>query len=125
MDMTFKNETSLSLVQYFPEVTCLCSITKVPFFSKLEVEFVPERKLLEFIAFDEWLKSLADKDFTIESLCQAVFDKLSDELGMINLSVTVHANTIVHSPAVANKSRTVNKKYKDIVQVNLPKEIIK
>lgn len=122
MSMTIPNDTKLSLVQYFPEVTAQCSITKVPFFSKLEIEYVPEKKLLEFIAFDDWLKTLYTQEFTIESLCDSIFEKITAELGYINLSVTVHATTQVHHPAVASRARTVSKKVRDAVTQNLPKE---
>lgn len=120
--LTMPNDTKLSLVQYFPEVTCLCSITKVPFFGKLEIEYVPERKLLEFIAFDGWLQTLADKEYTIESLCDAIFNQLTDALGYINLSVTLHASTQVHHPAIASRQRTVREKVRKAVADNLPKE---
>ena len=107
MSMTFPNDTSVSLIQYFPEVTCLCSVTKVPFFSRVDIEFVPGKKLLEFIAFDEWLMTLSDKSYTIESLCDAIFDKLTEEIGYTNMSVSVNATTVVHKSAKAIRVRNV------------------
>lgn len=108
MSMTFPNETKVSLIQYFPEVTCLCSVTKVPFFARVDIEFTPGNKLLEYIAFEEWLMTLSNKEYTIEGLCDVIFDKLTEEVGYTNMSVTLHASTIVHANTQVVRVRNVD-----------------
>jgi NADPH-dependent 7-cyano-7-deazaguanine reductase QueF len=108
MSMTFPNETKVSLIQYAPEVTCLCAVTKVPFFARVDIEYTPGKKLLEYIEFEEWLQTLSNKEHTIESLCDVIFDKLTDEVGYTNLSVTLHASTIVHANVQVLRVRNVD-----------------
>lgn len=108
--MSVPNNSGVGLVQYFPEYSCICAIEKIPFSGRMEIEYVPGRKLLEFTAFDAWLKTLSTQEFTIEDLVQVVFDKVTEAIGYTNLSVTVHAQTISHFPAAAAKVRNVMEK---------------
>lgn len=43
---------------------------------------------------------------TIESLCRTVFDKLTDVLGDVPLSVAAEACTTVHAPVTATIERS-------------------
>lgn len=106
MSMTIPNTTKVKAVQYRPEFSSFCSIGKQPFQGTLEIEYQPGSKLLEYMAFEEWLKSLHGQEFTIESLCDAVFDKLTDELGIIPLSVIENAKTLAHYPVTCVRART-------------------
>lgn len=63
-------------------------------------------RLLEFEAFERWLVGLALESFTIESLCRTVFDKLTDVLGDVPLSVAAEACTTVHAPVTATIERS-------------------
>ncbi len=111
MSMTIQNETKVNLIQYKPEYHVLCSIGKRPFTGAVEIEFTPVKKLLEFMAFETWLNSLHDKEFTVESLCDTIFDKLTEELGYINLSVTVIAHTTAHANVNVTRLRDVQAEY--------------
>lgn len=103
---TIPNESKVKVIQYRPQFSSYCSIGKQPFWGNMEIEFYPGNKLIEYMAFEEWLKSISSQEFTIESLCDAVFDKLTDELGIIPLSVMVSAQTLAHYPVTAARLRT-------------------
>jgi CRISPR/Cas system CSM-associated protein Csm5 (group 7 of RAMP superfamily) len=106
MSMTFPNESKIKVIQYRPQFSSFCSIGKQPFWGNMEIEFYPGNKLLEFMEFETWLNSLHGQEFTVESLCDAVFDKLTNELGIIPLSVMVNAQTLAHYPVTAARLRT-------------------
>jgi hypothetical protein len=106
MGMTILNESKIKVIQYRPQFSSFSSIGKQLFWGNMEIEFYPGNKLLEFTEFETWLKSLNGQEFTIESLCDAVFDKLTNELGIIPLSVMVNAQTLAHYPATAARLRT-------------------
>jgi hypothetical protein len=78
----------------------------MPFYGSMEIEFYPGSKMLEFMAFEEWLGTLHNQEFTVESFCDAVFDKITNEMGIIPLSVMVNAHTQAHSPVTAIRIRT-------------------
>lgn len=67
----------------------------------MEIEYRPDRMLLEFESFEDWLRSIALQEFTIESLTRVLFDELRGVLGDIPLRVTIHAETTVHAPVSA------------------------
>jgi hypothetical protein len=119
MSMTFQNTTKVKAIQYRPEFTSFCSIGKQPFYGNFEIEYHPGNKLLEYMAFEEWLKSLHGQEFTIESLCDCVYDKLTDELGIIPLSVMVNARTLAHYPVTCMRARTVDNIKENPVQRNM------
>lgn len=89
-------------VRYMPMFTVLsCTVGKLPFHGKLIIKYAPEEYLLEFEAFDQWLKSeLATATMTIEDVAYTVAARLSQEL-QATVSVWVYAQTTVHAPAMA------------------------
>ena len=99
------NDSNIDRVFYHPSYSVICSIGKAPFHGVIDIGYQPKEVLLEFESFDDWLKSMAMQSMTIEGLCRLVFDVLSEALGDIPLSVTVHAETTVHAPASAQIKR--------------------
>jgi len=93
-----------SKVFYSPSYSTICSIGKAAFYGKIEIEFYPQQTLLEFEAFESWLKTIALDQMTIEDLARLVFDTLKAVLGDILLFVTVHAESTVHAPVSASIS---------------------
>ena len=90
------------VIGYHPNYSTLCTIGKRPFYGHLDIEYIPKSVLLEFEAFEDWLHTLALRDFTVESLCQKIFDVLRGELqDPVYLKVEVHADTTVHAPVSA------------------------
>ena len=104
--MTIPNDAGELRVEYAPEFSTLCSVGRRPFYGTLRIAFEPGDLLLEFEAFERWLASLALQSFTIESLCRTVFDKLTDVLGDVPLSVAAEACTTVHAPVTATIERS-------------------
>jgi len=99
--ITIPNESKIDRVSYHPPFSVICSIGKAPFHGVIDIVYQSQEALLEFESFDKWLKSIALQSMTIEGLCRLVFDELSEALGDIPLSVTIHAETTVHAPASA------------------------
>lgn len=88
-------------VSYGPIVTmAFCAVTFVPFAVELLVEYYPDKRLIEFESFDEWLgKELPTEPHTIESMGLRIFSALLEALGDIPLCVVIDAKTTVHGPA--------------------------
>ncbi len=105
-DMTIPNDAGPVSVQYAPAFSCLCTVGHRPFYGTVRITFAPGDRLLEFEAFERWLVGLALESFTIESLCRTVFDKLTDVLGDVPLSVAAEARTTVHAPVTATIERS-------------------
>ena len=99
--VTIPNNSKIDRVSYHPSYSVICSIGKAPFHGVIDIVYQSQEALLEFKSFDKWLKSIALQSMTIEGLCRLVFDELSEALGDIPLSVTIHAETTVHAPASA------------------------
>jgi len=105
MIKTIPNNCMVGIIKYHPRYSVICSEGRAPFSGTMDIEYLPAVKLLEFESFEKWLFSIANTSETIESLCRLVFDKLTDVLGEVPLSVTVNAVTQVHSSAEANITR--------------------
>jgi NADPH-dependent 7-cyano-7-deazaguanine reductase QueF len=117
--MTIPNDTKIKAIQYRPEFSTINLISKKIFYGNLEIEYYPKDKLLEFVAFEEWINDLNNQEFTIESLCDVVFNKITDELGFVPLSVMVNARTSVHSPVTVVRARTAEEIHKNPVMKNI------
>jgi len=102
---TIPNTPQIGTVTYTPGFSTICSVGKAPFHGTVEIVYCPETVLLEFASFEHWLFGLANQSMTIEDLCRLVFNALTEALGDIPLSVTVHAGTTVHAPVSANITR--------------------
>jgi NADPH-dependent 7-cyano-7-deazaguanine reductase QueF len=102
---TIPNDAGEITIVYRPSYSVICSVGQAPFSGDMEVQYRPDKDLLEFESFEQWLKSIALDSFTIESLCRLVFDTLHEALGDIPLAVTIHATTTVHAPVSASISQ--------------------
>lgn len=98
---TIPNSSNISVIEYYPDYSVICSIGKEAFHGTIEITYYPQDTMLEFMSFESWLKSLALQEMTIEDLCRLVFDQLKTALGDIPLAVTVTAKTTVHAPVRA------------------------
>lgn len=105
MIKTIPNTCQVQIVRYYPEFSIICSIGHAPFYGTIEIEYQAADVLLEFESFETWLRSIAQTNETIESLCRLVFDQLTHALGAVSLIVTVNAETIVHGSASATIQR--------------------
>lgn len=103
---TLPNQPKIERIAYTPTVSTVCPVEDVPFEARIEITFNPGEHLLEFVSFDDWLKERVKyKKHTIEDLTRLVFDKVTEVLGDIPLSVTVTGTTTVHAPARATIKR--------------------
>lgn len=101
MIKTIPNDTKVDLVRFSPEFSTICSVGNAPFWGTIYLEYKPGGELLEFESFEEYLETLSLREYTIESLTRAVFDKLAQVLGDIPMRVKILARTTVHAPASA------------------------
>lgn len=106
LEMTIHNPCDTGeipmVIGYHPTYSTLCSIGHRPFYGHLDIEYIPREVLLEFVGFENWLHTLALQEFTVENLCQRVFEVLRDGLlDPVYLKVEVHADTTVHAPVSA------------------------
>lgn len=102
---TIPNTPGVHRIAYTPGFSTVCSIGKAPFYGTLQIEYSPAELLLEFESFEAWLFGLSNQSTTIEDLCRLVFNRLTEALGDIPLSVTVHAMTTVHAQTSATITR--------------------
>jgi len=104
--MTIPNDAGELQVDYEPAFSAICSVGRRPFYGTVRISFKPADRLLEFEAFERWLTSLALASYTVESLCRAVFDEVTEALGDVPLRVSVNARTTVHAPVTATAERS-------------------
>lgn len=101
--MVIKNNTTIDLVTYRPPFSAICSVGDAPFNGTLEITYQPMAVLLEFEAFEQWLRQESQSRHTIESFCDMVFERLETELETSLLCVAAHAQTIVHAPVIVKR----------------------
>lgn len=95
-------------IEYQPTYETHCTIGVQPFRGTIYIDFVPDNYLLEFEAFEKWLKEITvGKDHIIEGLCERIFDELMANLAPNTLAVTVNAETTVHAPVSAFMSTEI------------------
>ena len=100
---TLPNTPEVDFVSFRPPFSAICSIGGVPFHGTILVEYRPGDLLLEFISFEDWVKSSSKTRCTIEDVARSVYDVLKRALGDIPIRVTVDAVTTVHAPVSAQK----------------------
>ena len=100
---TIPNDVKVDHVYYTPQFNAVCAVAHDPFHGDIEIDIVPDDRLLEFISFEAWLKEeLASEETTVEGVARAVFDKLTEALPSAEIIVTVNAKTQTHAPASAS-----------------------
>ena len=99
--LTIPNDAKVDEIIFTSEFSTVCVVGGVPFNGTVIIDFKPVDKLLEFESFEKWLRSIALDSYTIESFTRLCFDKLTEALGDISLSVEVCAQTTVHASASA------------------------
>lgn len=97
-------------ITYTAKVSCLCSVTKVPFSATVKVVYKPFDKILEFESFDRYLVALGSSANTIEDLCMIISESLYAVLDPANLTVETAATTPVHGDATVAYSLPDNLK---------------
>lgn len=106
MIQTIKNDACVDRIDYRPSYKTICSVSHSPFSGTIDITIWPENLLLEFISFEEWLKTLETKEYTVESFARLIFDELDALFGnSVLLEVTVHAKTDVHASVSASITR--------------------
>ena len=79
------------------EAAAMCSIGEEVFTFKLQTVYIPDEQLLEFVAYEAWIRMLtAEGPTTIEALAASIFDVLFAQLDPIKLDVHIDAETPVH-----------------------------
>lgn len=99
--LVIPNDTSVNRVTITSNFGAVCSVGLAPFSGTVEVTYRPKDVLLEFEAFEEWLREISTDRTTIEGFAQGVFDKLNEVLPDSDLFIRVSAQTQVHGPVVA------------------------
>ncbi len=96
------NETKLTSVKWSGLIAPICTIGKAPFMAKVEIEFTPGKKILEYIEFETAIYKLNGVEMIIEEIPSVIINKIIPELDAINLSITVTAETPVHNTVTVN-----------------------
>ena len=77
-----------------------CAIANTPMTGWLEIQYQPDKELLEFDSFDLWVEKLAEQSGTAESLSVLLYETLDELLKPVNLSVKVCVIEASHAPVV-------------------------
>ena len=95
---TIPNAARVSMVEYTPKYDK----------GVLEISYCPTDKLIEFISFEAWLKTLEGQAKTVEDFARLVFDEIFAALGGeedLLLEVVVRqAQEDTHAPATVTVS---------------------
>jgi len=95
MIVTIPNDTKVTIIEYSPKFSCICSVGKSPSWGIVHIIYQPKDRLLEFISFENWLIEMSAKEMTIEEFNQLVFNALT-QAGIEPDEVSIEAQTIVH-----------------------------
>lgn len=91
-------------IEFRPSFSVICAVGGRPFSGHILIAYEPFSFLLEFERFEKWLAALAQKEFTVESLCQFVYEEIWKQLHPTWLTVTVRAElSSSHAYAAATK----------------------
>jgi hypothetical protein len=103
--LTFENTTAVNMISYEPRVAGVqCTVGKVPFQAEFSIHMVPGLSLLEFVAFEDWLRYVAQqRSYIIEELTDVVYDKLVEALEPRALLVQCRAETRAHAPVTVTR----------------------
>jgi 7-cyano-7-deazaguanine reductase len=71
----------------YPEFTCLCPRSGYPDFAKINITYVPNKKIVELKALKLWLNSFRDKSVSHEAVTNVIFDVLKKDLKPRRLEV--------------------------------------
>lgn len=83
-----------------PYQDVLCTIGKLPFAGVVVMTYIPDRKWLEFEAYEQWLRdTFTLQEHTIESMALTIAQHVWDSVLPKKLTVTVLAKTPVHGDA--------------------------
>lgn len=74
----------------------LCRIGKSPFYGTVKTAYHPKLLLLEYEAYEAWLRTLGSKEITIEEMAQLILNQVCLALGVNRVCITVEAFTPVH-----------------------------
>lgn len=94
----------VKMITYSPEFSAICSVSNVPFYGIMHIEYYPKENMLEFESFESWLRDDVSKMLTtVEGLTVTVLNSLSKVLQKgTSIKVTIEAKTIVHGAAKAS-----------------------
>lgn len=86
----FVPETTPSMVSFkTDQFTSLCPVTMQPDYSYIQIDYVPNVKLVESKSLKLYLWSFRDKGITCEDLSTAICTDLEKALDPISITVTV------------------------------------
>lgn len=105
MFKTIEMESPPTEISYHPDFEAMCSIGKELFQGCCYISYRPNRQLIEFESFENWLREEMKKEpMTIEEAAYRIFLALRAALGDIPLQITVSARTTVHASVEAHYS---------------------
>lgn len=90
-------------LNYQTLASAVCVVGHAPFQARVELAYEPSGgQMLEFEAFETWLRSISTMETTIEGLALIIHSKLLEVLGPdSNVQLILHATTQVHGPVMA------------------------
>lgn len=90
-------------IELATSVIGLCSIGNERFTATVHVAYSPCEQLMEFVAFEGWLRYICEEAMTIEELCARVALYVNAELQPHYVVVRVDAETRLHGDVTAFK----------------------
>ncbi|MBI4993925.1 NADPH-dependent 7-cyano-7-deazaguanine reductase QueF [Candidatus Wolfebacteria bacterium] len=71
----------------YPEFTCLCPRSGYPDFASININYIPNKKIIELKSLKLYLNSFRDKHISHESVVNEIFDALKKNLKPRKLDV--------------------------------------
>ena len=104
------NDKLMDVIVHQSKFSVVCSGTGKQFNGTMAVTYFPTEVILDFVAFEQWVKEQADQKHTVESFARHVFDALFDALDTATLSVRILRRTIKHGDIEVSVSKPVGER---------------
>jgi len=108
MDTVFNNDAQVNEIRFTKDITLFCPIADGYYHAIIEVEIIPDKKLVDYIVIDKFLISLEGKAFIIENVLKEIYNYMVSKYEPIYAKITLSSNSNMHMPVTVIKE-TVKK----------------
>lgn len=110
----FEHTQRLTNIKFTKTITAYCPLGKDYYTAEINVHFIPDKYLMDYLDEEEYFKSLSGKSYIIEDLVNEVVTHYAEEYEPDSVEVTVNAYNATHFPVQVTKTY-----YKSIFNTHL------
>lgn len=99
----FEHTQGLSMVSFNKTITVFCPLGNDYYTATVEVEFVPNEWMMDYLDEEKYFKDLQGSKYIIEDIADVVHTHLVAVYNPKYVKVTVHAENATHFPVTVVK----------------------